>query len=269
MQLQNSCSKWGNNYGFCFTPGAVAATACNFVELVIDPVERYHWLLCGFLPGSELTLTPLASVPDPLPGSVCDVATWTLDWREETITLTWDAGTETWRYVPDADHSYVLTREADGDYGEGNYSLAVDLTEGDEHLTHVFSTDSAIDCCYADAETFTLGGDEATLTPGCASACDAIEWDVAWNASNYVLTPEANSWWSIGAVDLTIYRLADDESGTRFMLVINWIEDENDYYAYGEFAAGSDCCEEGSINVSLTTNHPTAPTTATVEASCT
>lgn len=267
VQLQNSCSKWGNNYGFCFTPGAVSATACNFVELVVDAVQRYHWLSCGFLPGTTLTLTPLTSVPDPLPGSECDVATWTLDWRSAEITLTWNAGTQAWQYVPDADHSYVLTREDDGDFGEGNYSLAVDLTASDEHLTHAFSTDSAIDCCYADPESFTLGENEdaATLTPGCDSECEAIGWGMLWGGVYYLLSPENNSWWYIGNIVATIYRL-EDGANIRFMLVINWTDGENNYYAYGEFSAGSECVAAGQIVVSLTTNGPGAPATAIVQA---
>lgn len=132
LALKGSCSRLGFNHGWCIDSAWTGQPiTCKVAELIVEDVARWNYMLCGFLPGSAVTLEPLFTAPDPSEGSVCEVAAWELLWGSDeeaaSVTLSWDAVNSRWSWEPSAHQVYRLTREEDGRNGEGNYTLSIEV----------------------------------------------------------------------------------------------------------------------------------------------
>jgi hypothetical protein len=134
MRLLYAAEKYTFNYGFCIPSGVdpceIGVMSSSLIEKVpLDPINRYLYLACGYMPGSPISVKPLKnnSSCDPCPGpssSICEAAGWTLVWCYATTIITTDG---TWTLDdPDGVTVYEVTRLADSEGGFGNYHLHID-----------------------------------------------------------------------------------------------------------------------------------------------
>jgi hypothetical protein len=259
MRLLLSCEKLGFNYGFTFPSGYDPCPDGNPVDPVTirftkdiphDPVQRVDYLECGFLPGSDMVLTPVCGMPSPMPeSSKCDPTGWTISSAYGITTISGYSGVDEETGV-----EYTVVRIADGEFGEGNYTLQVQLHDVDDtSYTVSFTTGNLVDCCQSYPIDIVLGGYAATIQPYCPTPCDTDCWLVSFTppgeSTVYYICVKDGTWWRYSSehIVVDVVRMLGDTPGTfNYFLIRNIFDAYDETYTsdVAIFTGGSNCDDD-------------------------
>jgi hypothetical protein len=273
LRLDFSPEKLADSYGFVFPSGygpcpspdsVPSPSQVRFTDQVpFDADLRYQYLAANVLPGSTMTLQPECKPPSPVAqaANCTNCCGWIVDSSYGFYQFTGSSGSD-----GSSGYTYTVTRLADGQFGQGNYNLKVELNDTNGTTFNCpFTSGNAIDCCDAGSMSISLGlGSGATIAAYCPTECDSTCWLAEFTCADddsvygCALTYQWWQFWddesasgSTGTVLVNVVRL----SGDRYFVIrdiylnVSGVIDQH-FYSYATIQAGADCKTGGPWSVS-------------------